>query len=138
MTHKKRGRFSGVRFYIAWLAVFLATGRLTPLWAAEQRSASAFSTNRRLGRGVNIIGYDPIWRSMDQARFKARYFGMIKEAGFSTVRINLHAFRHMDPDNDYALRDSWWQVLDWAVENALKADLMVILDPKQACCSMLR
>ena len=128
MTHKKKARSSGVRFCIAWVVVFLATGWLTALWAAQESPGSASSTNRRLGRGVNIMGYDPIWRSMDQARFKARYFGMIKEAGFSTVRVNLHAFRHMDPDNDYALRDSWWQVLDWAVEHALKADLMVILD----------
>jgi endoglucanase len=34
----------------------------------------------------------------------------------------------MDRDDNYTLRDSWWQVLDWAVENALKSDLMVILD----------
>ena len=30
------------------------------------------------GRGVNIIGYDAIWRSFDQARFKAGYFKMQK------------------------------------------------------------
>jgi len=98
------------------------------LCPASKRAVDPYSQNRKLGRGVNIIGYDPIWRSMDRARFKASYFRMIKDAGFSTVRINLHPFRHMDPDNNYALRDSWWKVLDWAVENALKSDLMLILD----------
>jgi endoglucanase len=65
---------------------------------------------------------------MDKARFKAQYFRMIKDAGFAGVRINLHSFRHTTADKDYALADSWWQVLDWAVKNALQSDLMVILD----------
>jgi endoglucanase len=65
---------------------------------------------------------------MDKARFKAQYFRMIKDAGFAGVRINLHPFGHTTADKDYALADSWWQVLDWAVKNALQSDLMVILD----------
>jgi len=96
--------------------------------AAEKKAVDPFAQNAKLGRGVNVIGYDPIWRSREQARFKEKYFGMIKEAGFSTVRINLHPFRHMDQDSNYALRASWWEVLDWAVQNALKSNLMVILD----------
>jgi len=108
--------------------LFAVICRSAPLPAAEEGGADAFAVNGRLGRGVNIIGYDPIWRSKGRARFKAQYFRAIKDAGFSTVRINLHPFRHMDADNDFALRDSWWQVLDWALEHALRADLMAILD----------
>ena len=106
----------------------LTMNLLTITWAIEKHPVDPFSQNRRLGRGVNIIGYDPIWGSMDRARFKMQYFRMIKDAGFSTVRINLHPFRHMNQDDEYALRDSWWQVLNWAIENALASDLMVILD----------
>ena len=91
-------------------------------------SVDAFSQNERLGRGVNIIGYDRIWSSLERGRFQTRHFELIKEAGFDTVRINLHPFRHMDESKGYALKKSWWEVLDWAVENALKQDLMVILD----------
>jgi endoglucanase len=98
------------------------------VWATEKKAIDPFAQNAKLGRGVNIIGYDPIWRSREQARFKEKYFGMIKQAGFSTVRINLHPFRHMDQDNNYTLRASWWEVLDWAIDNALKNNLMVILD----------
>jgi len=65
---------------------------------------------------------------MDGGRFKAQYFRMIKDAGFSAVRSNLHPFRHMNQDDKHTLRDSWWQVLNWAVENALASDLMVMLD----------
>jgi len=96
--------------------------------AGRTPAADAFAQNRKLGRGVNILGYDRIWRSRDQARFQERYFGMLREAGFQSVRINLHPFRHMDPAQDHKLSDSWWSVLDWAVENALESELMLILD----------
>jgi len=107
--------------------VILLAGQ-SPFLSSTEDRGNPFVQNRKLGRGVNIIGYDPIWRSMDKARFKAQYFRMIKDAGFAGVRINLHSFRHTTADKDYALADSWWQVLDWAVKNALQSDLMVILD----------
>lgn len=88
----------------------------------------AFEQNKRLGRGVNIIGYDPLWRSREQARFKEKHFRLLKEAGFQSVRINLHPFRAMDSANNFALRQSWLDTLDWAVSNALANGLQVILD----------
>ncbi|MBN1124294.1 MAG: glycoside hydrolase family 5 protein [Sedimentisphaerales bacterium] len=92
------------------------------------KAADVFEVNRKLGRGVNIIGYDPIWRSQDRARFQEKHFRLIKEAGFDSVRINLHAFRHMDANNDYQLSPAWFETLDWAVKNALANKLAVILD----------
>jgi endoglucanase len=127
MMCKRSLGHSSSRSLAVILIVYLAANLPAILWAAP-KEVDPFLVNKKLGRGVNIIGYDPIWRSMEQARFKQHYFRMIKDAGFSTVRINLHPFRHMDRDDGYALSDSWWQVLNWAVENALKSDLMVILD----------
>ncbi|HQE95153.1 MAG TPA: glycoside hydrolase family 5 protein [Candidatus Marinimicrobia bacterium] len=91
------------------------------------KAVDAFEQNEKLGRGVNILGYDPIWDSFEKARFKEHHFKLIREAGFNTVRINLHPFRHMDPTT-FELREHWWKVLDWAVENALANGLMIILD----------
>jgi len=91
------------------------------------KAVNAFEQNEKLGRGVNILGYDPIWESFEKARFKEHHFKLIHEAGFNTVRINLHPFRYMNPTTS-ELREDWWKVLDWAVENALANDLMVILD----------
>ena len=54
-----------------------------PVFAAPA-PLDAFEQNRRLGRGVNIIGYDPIWRSRDQARFQEKHFRLLKEAGFQS------------------------------------------------------
>ena len=109
--------------FIWGLMVFLLSGGL-----AQTAKADAFSQNQRLGRGVNILGYDPIWRSRAQARFKAEYFQKLKAAGFSSVRINLHPFRYMEATNNWALRSSWFEVLDWAVSEAQKHKLAVILD----------
>jgi len=88
----------------------------------------AFAQNQRLGRGVNILGYDPIWRSRERARFKAGYFQKLKAAGFNSVRINLHPFRYMAATNEWALNPSWVEVLDWAVKEAQGQGLAVILD----------
>jgi endoglucanase len=82
---------------------------------------------RRLGRGVNVLGYDhDFWKDYTRGRFKEKYFRMIKEAGFSTIRVNLHAFSHMD--GNYIFNPQWLETLDWVIKKGLDAGLMVILD----------
>jgi endoglucanase len=82
---------------------------------------------KKLGRGVNVIGYDTdLWRDHTKGRFKEEYFKMIKEAGFSSLRINLHPFSHMD--RNYIINSDWLKTLDWAVKKGLEANLMLILD----------
>ena len=88
----------------------------------------AFDQVKRLGRGVNIIGYDPIWKNFNKARFKARHFALIREAGFQTVRVNLHALQLEKASDGYRLPEVWLETLDWAVKSALAAGLNVILD----------
>jgi aryl-phospho-beta-D-glucosidase BglC (GH1 family) len=95
---------------------------------AQPAGGSVFDQNRKLGRGVNILGYDPIWRSRDRARFQAKHFQLLKEAGFDSVRINLQPFRYMAATNGNALDESWFAVLDWAVKEAQAQGLRVILD----------
>jgi endoglucanase len=77
-------------------------------------------------RGVNIIGYDPLWRDFSKARFQERHFQRIHDAGFQTLRINLQAFSHMDADN--RLSPTWFETLDWVVEKATANHLAAILD----------
>ncbi len=87
-----------------------------------------FSQNKRLGRGVNILGYDPIWRFRNKARMKEEHFRLIADAGFNSVRIALHPFRDEAVNKEYKLSDSWLEILDWAIEQALDNGLMAILD----------
>jgi endoglucanase len=87
-----------------------------------------FAHNQRLGRGVNIIGYDPIWKSRAEGRMQAKHFRLIREAGFNHVRINLHPFRFMAEGPDYSMPPAWLDTLDWAVEQSQKNNLLTILD----------
>ncbi len=90
----------------------------------------AFAVNQRLGRGINVLGYDPIWRDKSRARFKQEYFKLIREAGFNHVRLNLHPFRDNPgvQDGTGQLRSQYLETLDWAIENALAQGLLVIVD----------
>jgi len=89
---------------------------------------TVFTQCRELGRGVNVLGYDPIWDSPGQARFRKEYFGVIRSGGFDTLRVNLFPFRHMGKGPEYRLNDSWWRTMDWVVTNALAAHLNIIID----------
>ena len=79
-----------------------------------------------MGRGMNVLGHDPVWTDPTQTRFQARHFRTIHDAGFSTVRIALHGLRHMDSDGK--LDPAWLATLDSMVAAALQADLHVSLD----------
>ena len=88
--------------------------------------APAAAAPTALHRGVNILGYDPIWREPAKARFQARHFAQIRRGGFDFVRVNLQAFRYMDAQD--RLSPAWLKRLDWVVEQAKAAGLSVILD----------
>ena len=77
---------------------------------------------------MNVLGYDPIWKDRQKARFQEKYFRLIKEAGFNHVRVNLHPFRDAKLGPDHKPSAAWFETLDWAVKHALANRLMVILD----------
>jgi len=104
------------------------TGPTSPRAAAAPASgpASAWRTAARLRRGVNILGYDPLWRDPAKARFQTRHFRIIKQGGFDFVRVVLQSFGHMDAQN--RLDPQWLATLDRIVREATAAGLGVILD----------
>jgi endoglucanase len=59
---------------------------------------------------------------------KDEQFRLIKEAGFSSVRVALHPFRDGGIDEKNKIKDGWFEVLDWAVEQALSSGLLAVLD----------
>jgi len=103
--------------------VFLFT---LPTLAAAAEPLSAAEQVAQMKRGVNIVGYDPLWHDAAKARFKPRHFKIIKEGGFDTVRIVLGAFRFMD--EKYVMPEGWFRTLDGLVDDALAQKLTVILD----------
>ena len=110
-----------IQLSIIIIAIFLINGELIA------QTISAGQQNTKLGRGINIIGYDAaLWSDYSNGRFKEKYFKMIKAGSFSTIRINLHPFKYMD--SKYKINSKWLETLDWAVKKGLEARLMVILD----------
>ena len=87
-----------------------------------------FQQNARLGRGVNILGWDALWRDRARGQFKDDHFRLIREAGFNHVRVNLHPLRDGKPNADGQLRQEFFAILDWALDQALTNRLLVILD----------
>jgi endoglucanase len=117
--------------YVRWAGLaFLLM--ILPMWGTRPAQAAdavdPFDQIKRLGRGVNILGYDPLWDKFEQGRFQERHFKLIHDGGFQTVRINLHALQRLKAANGYKLEDGWLKTLDWAVKNALANNLLVILD----------
>ena len=100
----------------------------SPFGAPGAPAGDAFAQNRALGRGINVLGYDPIWKSFAGARFKEADFGVIRAGGFESLRVNLYPFAHMGPAPEYRLDDSWWRTADWIVAGAHSAGLNAILD----------
>lgn len=112
-----------MRFW-GWMCIFLfavVAGSAAP-------EADAFDQARKLGRGVNLLSYDRVWESRERGRFKPKHFQLLKNAGFSRVRINLYSFRHMSNTNGWALEAQWLDTLDWIIDAALEQKLKVILD----------
>ncbi|MBN8807856.1 MAG: glycoside hydrolase family 5 protein [Sphingomonas sp.] len=96
--------------------------------ASPQPSAApdAWQAAARLHRGVNVLGYDPLWTDPAKARFQPRHFTIIRKGGFDFVRIVLQSFKHMDARN--RLDRQWLATLDRLVAQAGAAGLSVILD----------
>src|SRR4051812_184061 len=88
---------------------------------------SAAEQVKDMQRGVNIVGYDPLWRDAARARFKPRYFELLRQAGFSSVRMVLPVAPFAKTAGD-PLPDSWFATLDGLVREALAQGLTVILD----------
>jgi endoglucanase len=133
MNINRRTRWIAGAVQLAVCLVALGSTLAAPVQEGQSPTGTvpkggAFGAAKRLGRGVNIIGYDPIWKDFEKGRFKERHFKLIKEAGFDSVRVNLHALQVMGPAPDYALPAAWLSTLDWAVDKALANGLAVVLD----------
>jgi Cellulase (glycosyl hydrolase family 5)/Carbohydrate binding domain len=111
---------------LSGLLVMLCALVMPAALMAQPTSLTAETQTQAMRLGVNIIGYDPIWSDPAKARFQPKHFKIIKDGGFDAVRVNLHAFAHMDGNN--RLKPAYLKTLDGVVKGALDAGLTVILD----------
>jgi endoglucanase len=121
----RTNRMSSVKF----LALIVSLFSISIASAQNKQGANyAFEQNKRMGRGVNIIGYDPLWKDSSNARMKAKHFQLIKEAGFNNVRIVIAPFKFSMGDSAFTIKPEFFVTLDWAIKEALKNKLMAIVD----------
>lgn len=96
---------------------------------AKGRPVDPFEQNSRLGRGINL------GNALDAPRegewgvtLKEEYFKIIKEAGFDSVRIPIRWSNHALKERPYTIDTDFFDRVDWAIENALKNDLYVMIN----------
>ncbi|MGA8170187.1 MAG: glycoside hydrolase family 5 protein [Methylocystis sp.] len=115
--------FSASRFGFVLLGALLAA---SPALSEETVPETAFEALRRMGRGVNILGYDGVWKGEIDAPFRTSDFELIRRAGFDHVRINFFGLKFMDAQDriDLAVLDR----LDSVIDRATNAGLTPVLD----------
>jgi endoglucanase len=107
---------------LAAMVVFLAS-----LSSHAQGAEQAASRDTpKLGRGINILGYDGIWEGGENAPFRLDNLTAIKKAGFAHVRINFFGFKFMGPGN--VLDEIVLRRLDAVIEEVLARKLVPIVD----------
>ena len=115
-----------IRLFIVFTILFLSDLKTNA--QVVQTNAFAYQQNAKMGRGVNVIGYDPLWQDSSKARMKAKHFKAIKDAGFGNVRLVIMPFKFSMKDSAFTIKPSFFTTLDWAVNEALKNKLMPIID----------
>jgi endoglucanase len=88
-----------------------------------------FEQGKRLGRGVNLgnaleAPREGAWGVV----LKEEYFQLIAEAGFDTVRVPIRWSTHAETDPPYTVDETFFQRIDWVIENAFANGLNVVLN----------
>lgn len=89
----------------------------------------AFDQNKILGKGINLGNALEAPNEGDWGvTLKEEYFSIIKNAGFNSVRIPIKWSAHTMTNSPYTINNSFFQRIDWAINQALKNNLAVIIN----------
>ncbi|MEM7342829.1 MAG: glycoside hydrolase family 5 protein [Chloroflexota bacterium] len=91
--------------------------------------SAIFDYNQRLGRGINLgnaleAPMEGAWGVVLQPA----YFSLIKAAGFDSVRIPIRWSVYASRREPYTIRDTIFDRVDWAIEQAHQNDLAVVIN----------
>ena len=90
---------------------------------------SAMALNARMGKGVNLgNALDAPTEGAWGVTLKAEYFRWIADSGFTMVRIPARFSGHAGAESPYTIDSAFMDRVAWAVDQALDAKLMVVLD----------
>lgn len=117
---------SGCRFVL--LLILFFAGWL-PAQAAEPGATDVHAAARRLGRGINLgSALEAPVEGEWGVKLRADFFPTIRQAGFATVRLPIRWAAHADAEAPYTLHATFAPRVDWAIEQATKNGLNIILD----------
>ncbi len=107
----------------------LSTFAVASVFALNAQSADVYQRNEAIGRGINLgnaleAPSEGSWGVV----LKDHYFTKISKAGFDSVRIPIRWSNHAAPNKPYTINETFFKRVDWAINQALKNDLVVIID----------
>src|SRR5690606_34425795 len=104
----------------------------TPPWSApplNKPTGPAAEFNKKLSRGINLGNALEAPKGISWGvELKAEYFQLIKEKGFSSVRIPIRWSDYALEEPPYTIEEAFFKKADWAIEQALKSDLCAIIN----------
>ncbi len=124
-------RAKNVFLYVtAGLFLLIASScAVTEKAVVKKRPPDPFEQNKHLGRGINLgNALDAPNEGEWGVTLKEEYFKTIKEAGFDSVRIPIRWSNHALKEAPYTIDTAFFERVDWAINNAIKNDLYVMLN----------
>jgi endoglucanase len=115
-----------MRIVTASVVVALTCLIASAIYAADSPSQKASAT---FGRGINLGNALEAPNEGDWGiRLKEEYFERIAAAGFDSVRIPVRWSAHAAEAPPYTIDAKFFERVDWAVDQALKRKLLVVLN----------
>ena len=93
------------------------------------QAKDAHELNRLLGTGVNLgNALDAPSEGEWGVVLEERYFKLVKQAGFDSVRIPVRWSNYAKDSQPYTILESFFQRVEWAIDQALKNDLAAVVN----------
>ncbi len=97
--------------------------------AFEAGPNDAFEQNKRLGRGINLANaLEAPQEGQWGVVLHESYFRMIKQAGFTSVRIPIRWSGHATASPPYTIDPKFFGRVDWVINQALAHRLAVVIN----------
>ncbi len=114
------------RMWCGLLAVCLAINGVS---AADPPESNAYPSTKLLGRGINLgNALEAPSEGEWGVTLKESYFAAIKKAGFHSVRLPVKWSNHAAKEAPYTIEPKFLARVDWAVEQAKKNGLAIIVN----------
>lgn len=120
-----------VLLYPLFILIFLGSLTLGFQFSDDQSLdlTKAEKQNKKLGRGINL-GNALEAPSLGEwgVELEKEYFKWIAEKGFHSVRVPIRWNAHADKEKPYSINESFFQKVDWAIDQSLKNGLYVVIN----------